>query len=341
MRGTDLVWLALWFGCAESTLGDVKLPAELQGESLLLWLESPEVNAKEGESVLRWKDLSQRGKDAVANASHKANELQRAENAQVDGTRISDEQWSLPMAKSRVEAGLADSAPLLVTCPVLEVPALQFDGDDCLAVALDGPEDPLVPGAGGITVFAMMSLAEYSDAQTQLQAWVGLGNPGFFSDSQYMLVANPGKSGPGFATVRVVPVAHDPRRPTVRESVVLDAKLSDSRPTLVTFTVDGKKVEAFMNGEDEFEPQSRHGKPPSSRYQGGINPLADDPDSFFRIGTGPSCDLLYTGQGAVGNLYAVMVYKGRLSGKKRKAVESYLGCRFGVTDLCPESKAEL
>eukprot|EP00971_Amphidinium_carterae_P308146 6123855-Amphidinium_carterae.1 len=99
-----------------------------------------------------------------------------------------------------------------------------------------------------------------------------------------------------------------------------------------------------MNGSpNEFEPQSRYGKPPSTRYQGGINPLADDPDTAFRIGTGPACDLLYTGQGAVGNLYAVMVYKGRLSAKKRKAVESYLGCRFGVAELCPdgESKSEL
>eukprot|EP00971_Amphidinium_carterae_P299457 5949736-Amphidinium_carterae.1 len=65
--------------------------------------------------------------------------------------------------------------------------------------------------------------------RTSCEAWVGLGNPGFFSDSQYMLVANPGMSESGQATVRVVPVAHDPRRPTVRESVVLNAPLEPSR----------------------------------------------------------------------------------------------------------------
>merc|ERR1712183_541175 len=85
-------------------------------------------------AVVEWRDLSSFGRKAVANETHDANLQQRLKNSIEDATRPTEDTYDLPRAKRRAEAKQHDSAPALATCPILNVPALFFDGDDYMFI---------------------------------------------------------------------------------------------------------------------------------------------------------------------------------------------------------------
>jgi len=362
-----------------------KFPKSLQ-ENLVLRLESDsgvstdaENNLMADESepaVLGWEDLSGNNRHAASNSTHDGNALQRAKNKLEDGTRHTDEMWKLPRAKKRSAAKLHDSAPALVTCPILNKPALFFDGDDYMFIPVSSKGDKLTPLRKGFTVVTLIQVKSTETQETDKKGegqehffnhWLGFGHPGVMSDSQYTLHSRgeddetvfgkdgkpkpkKKKTGPagGMISARLVPTMHDKNTPSVREHAEIEAKFLLDQPTIVTFGGTGKKIFGRMNGEEKgvdgkkWKPASQGFTEGGWTYKGKIDPHEDAPKSPFYLGAGPSSKHLidFTGEGAFGLMYGVLVFNKKLDAKQMHLAETYLACHFGLEAKCDKAAAE-
>lgn len=356
----------VWLWACPASCGSVSFPTSLQ-KSLVLRLESDSGVQTDGETshdepaVVSWKDLSGHDRHAQVNATADCNAQQRAKNEKEDGTRPTDETYKLPRAKRRVAAMLHDAAPALVTCPTLNVPAIFFDGDDYMFIPTVSKKDLLTPLKGGFSVVAMLSVAAAEEGQQHFfNHWLGLGHPGVMSDSQYTLHSRGveeeevfGKGGKkkapkkigtpkGSMSIRVVPVMHDKDIPSVREHAEIEGEMNLNEPVLVSFHMTGKKIYARTNGEVKPWKTGAAGFSEGSwTYRGKVDPHADAPGSPFYLGAGPSAEHLidFTGEGAHGLLYGVLVFRKKLEPKELQLAENYLACHFNFEAKCDREAA--
>lgn len=301
-------------------------------------------------AVRRWLDLSGLGHDAVANDTERANELQRAANNRTDGTLIGEAEPRPPRARTRAsQAGLPDSSPQFVVCPLLGVPALDFDGDDYLRLAVS---PSLTPGKGGMTFVVALSLENGLGSESKtagFSAWVSSGNPGMFADSHFSLTTHFAVKDDGDYnlaedahrfTVRAVPVMHDPMLPTIRDRATLHSgAVQPGTPHVVTFELTGRQLLARLDGDgSRWKADATDG----SRYRGAINASEDLPDAAMLLGSGPSSvdHHYFTGQGGDGRLYAVLAFQGKLKRRVLQEVEQYVACRFKFPSCFEGSHAE-
>jgi len=331
----------------------VTLPSGLS-DSLILRLEADQgieldtADNKKGlaPAVKLWTDGG--GRKAFANLTKNANQLQRLLNHKTDRTRHTHVTWELPGAKRRAAAGLPDSAPALIKDMKLGVPALFFDGDDYLRMPITGKNDKLVPGKDPMTVIAMINVPKPEKGQgLNTYRWLGLGNPGEFSCSQFNLETTFSKNEGSdevraHAVVRVVPVASDPQTPTIREAATIEVEIPMGKPVLLSFTLTGNGLKADINGKEKWKGvggwSEEEGKDYFA-YKGEIDPIADEHEVSFQIGASPASERVYTGEGAYGSLYGALIFKSALSKEKLETAELYLACRFNMDESCDRERA--
>lgn len=311
--------------------------------------------------ALTWADLSSHQRHAKVNETVDSNAQQRAKNTVEDGTRPTDDTYALPRAKRRSGAKLHDSAPALVTCPTLNVPALFFDGDDYMYIPTSPLNDLLTPGGGGFTVVAMFSVSLPEETQSHFfNSWLGVGHPGVMSDSQYTMHTRAeaeeevfGKGGKkkapkvpvepkGAVSIRVVPVMSDPDTPSVREHAEIEGGLIMGKPTLASFHMNGKSIYGRVNGDEKPFGKGATGFSEGSwTYQGKVDPHADVPGTPFYLGAGPSAEHMidFTGEGAYGLLYGVLIFSKKLEPAQMHVAETYLACHFNFEDKCDRDVA--
>jgi hypothetical protein len=365
-----VVLLLTWQGSGK----DVQFPKALE-KSLVLRLEADQevvtdaetslMSSSDEPAVLSWGDLSSHGRKAVVNETHDSNKQQREKNRVEDGTRPTEETNNLPRAKRRSDAQQHDSAPALVTCPTLKVPAIFFDGDDYMFVDSEKGDD-FTPSKGGITVVAMMNAYTPEGNQSSFfNSWMGLGHPGIMADSQYTMhtskeepeevFGKDGKPKPpkplegppkGNFHLRAVPVSHDPMTPSVRDHAEIQGQFLLDKPTIVSFSLTGKKVLGRANGDDtSFKAGASGFTEGKWTYRGKVDPHEDVPGTDFYIGAGPSAKWMidFTGEGAYGLLYGLLVFNRQLAAKGLDMAENYLACRFDLEEQCDKAskKAEV
>lgn len=338
---------------------NILFPKALEA-SLVLRLESDSGiqtdvdTANDEPAVLSWKDLSGHERHAKANDTVDANLQQLQKNEIEDKTRHTQETMKLPRAKRRSSAKLHDSAPALVTCPTLNVPALFFDGDDYMYIPTSLKEDPLTPLGNGFTVVAMISNGIPEEGQPNFfNHWLGLGHPGIMSESQYTLHTSGAQEDEVFGAggkkkkkigtpqgevaFRVVPIMDDPDIPSVRTYAEIEGKFDLNKPTLLSFSMDGKKISGRVDGDErKFKKGGSGFSSGSFKYRGEVDPHTDAPGTPFYLGAGPSAEYLidFTGEGAYGLLYSVLAFNKLLEPEEMKMAETYLACRFGLEDKC-------
>merc|ERR1712194_284553 len=184
------------------------------------------------------------------------------------------------------------------------------------------------------------------------------GHPGIMSDSQYTLHTSgveedavygaggkkkPPKGGPkASASVRVVPVHHDKNLPSVREHAQIEGEMDIGKPTLVSFNMDGKKLDARINGDEKpWKVGSAGFSQGGWTYRGKVDPHEDVPGTYFYLGAGPSAKHMidFTGEGAYGLLYGVLVFRKKLETDELLLAENYLACHFNFEAKCDSALA--
>lgn len=147
----------------------------------------------------------------------------------------------------------------------------------------------------------------------------------------------------GYVSVRVVPVLHDPDTPSVREHAEIEAKMTIGKPQLVSFVLTGKQIEARINGNGTIWKAAQSGFTEGAwQYRGKVDPHEDVPGTPFYLGAGPSAEYMidFTGEGAYGLLYGLLVFRGKLQPKGLHMAETYLACHFGLEDKCDQEVAK-
>ena len=279
---------------------------------------------------------------ARTNSSRHANRDQRRANAGRDATLLSDAHGlpSLARAHEADARGLADARPTFVSRGG-GLAAVEFDGDDYMELPVAHQ-----PREGGLTVLALLRLTEdrtvlpagrpgADDAPRRKRQrphttryWFGMGSPASSGDVQYSVSAIGAQ-----IRLHVVPVAHDPKRPSVRNSARLRAASSFDQDTLISITLDGSRVRAWLDGNaSAFTGQSEYGGPIDFDADYGVGMAK----AF--VGSGPSAPehWLYTGEGARGTLSALVIYSRALDEVEVRAAEHYLACKHKHARYFPD-----
>ena len=328
--------------------------AGLPQKGLVMHFEAGQgVKADSNGQVLQWEDLTEEH-TATANKTAGANREQRKSNSLTDKSLLNEEGHGVPAraAAHQKTAGLSDSAPFLVK-DKNGIAAVDFDGDDYLRV--EGSYLLMPLNKGFTIVTAIAPHGQDKAAPRHMAFWMGMGNPGFYSDAQYSLTTSATDKETRFV-LRLTPIAHDEMRPTVRDGALISARANEKEPNVLSFVMDGKRVTGRLNGNSKAFAPGADGLGADTGEQEGVMSDTDDDtygasidvtaDFFgemdFWFGTGPSAEdhLLYTGEGCDGKLYATLLYKRQLKPAEVRAAEQYLACKVGHT-MCKNPKAEL